>query len=133
MKKISCIYSILIGFCMLGMWSMLLSTGQVTEFDTEPYRIAAHLFSEFLTAALLIIGGITFLLKKAWGKALHSVSLGALLYSVFTAGGYYLQNGDIAMSIMFGCFIVLTTLFIAVQVFTGTNLIKERIGYERTI
>lgn len=116
LKRASCIFSIFIGICMIGMWSMLLATGQVSELKTEPYRIAAHLFSELLTAGLLIIGGIAVLNKKPWGNVLHFVSLGALLYSVFTAGGYYLQLGNVPMTLMFSCFFVVTVFFIAVKV-----------------
>lgn len=43
---------------MLGMWGMLLLSGQVKEINTEPFRIAAHLFSEGITATLLILGGL---------------------------------------------------------------------------
>ncbi len=121
MKKASCIYSILIGICMLGIWGMLLSTGQVTELNTEPYRIAAHIISEVITAGLLICGGIAVLCKKMWGKIIHHVSLGALLYSVFTAGGYYLQNGNVPMVLMFDCFFILTALFIIIPVVKPGN------------
>jgi len=36
----------------------------------------------------------------------------SLPYSVLTAGGYYLQKGDVAMMIMFGVFTILTTICI---------------------
>ena len=91
MKKAGNIFSIFIGICMLGMWGMLLFTGQVKEVDTEPFRIAAHLFSEGITATLLILGGLLSLEHSSCGEKLHFVSLGMLLYSVLTAGGYYLQ------------------------------------------
>ena len=43
---------------MLGMWGMLLLSGQVKETNTEPFRIAAYLFSEGITAISLILGGL---------------------------------------------------------------------------
>ncbi|MDD3654003.1 MAG: hypothetical protein PHO01_07445 [Desulfotomaculaceae bacterium] len=58
MKKAGYGFSVFIGICMFGMWGMLLFTGQVKEIGTEPLRIAAHLFSEGMTAILLIWGGL---------------------------------------------------------------------------
>ena len=89
-KKAGNIFGVFIGTCMLGMWGMLLFTGQVKEIDTEPFRIAAHLFSEGITAILLIWGGLLSLKHSSRGERLHFVSLGMLLYSVLMAGGYYL-------------------------------------------
>jgi hypothetical protein len=55
-KKIGGIFGVVVGISMIAMWSMLLITGQVTELHTEPYRITAHLLSEFMTALFLLIG-----------------------------------------------------------------------------
>ena len=112
MKKAGNIFSVFIGTCMLGMWGMLLFTGQVKEVDTEPFRIAAHLFSEGITAILLILGGLLSLMHSNRGERLHFVSLGMLLYSVLTAGGYYLQLNNVAMTAMFGLLFVTTVVFI---------------------
>ncbi len=121
MKKASCIYGIFVGVCMIGMWSMLLATGQAVELKTEPYSMAAHLTVEFLTAVLLIIGGTAVLLKKVWGKILHYVSLGALSYAVIMAGGYYMQEGNSPMAVMFGCLFAATLFFIAAAVGGSKN------------
>lgn len=104
---------------MLGMWGMLLFTGQVKEIGTEPFRIAAHLFSEGVTAILLILGGLLSLLHSNRGERLHFVSLGMLLYSVLTAGGYYLQLNNVAITMMFGM------LFVATGVFIVSNLMRK--------
>jgi len=37
------------------------------ELKAEPLRIAAHLYSEFITAIALIIGGIASLKMRPWG------------------------------------------------------------------
>jgi hypothetical protein len=112
MKKAGYIFGVFVGFCMFGMWAMLLITGQVIEIATEPFRITAHLFSEAITAASLILGGLLSLRHRDWGERLHLVSLGMLLYSVLTAGGYYLQLNNRAMIIMFGTLIIATAVFI---------------------
>jgi len=112
MKKAGNIFSIFIGICMLGMWGMLLFTGQVKEIGTEPFRIAAHLFSEVITAILLILGGSLSLKNRDRREKLYFVSLGMLLYSVLTAGGYYLKLNDIVMAIMFVMLFVFTVVII---------------------
>lgn len=45
------------------------------------------------------------------GERLHFVSLGMLLYSVLTAGGYYLQLNNVAITMMFGMLFVATVVF----------------------
>jgi hypothetical protein len=97
---------------MLGMWGMLLFTGQVEEIGTEPFRIAAHLFLEGITAILLILGGLLSLKHSSRGERLHFISLGMLLYSVLTAGGYYLQLNNVAMTMIFGMLFLATVVFI---------------------
>jgi hypothetical protein len=79
MKKAGNIFGVIVGFCMLGMWAMLLLTGQIKEIAAEPFRIAAHLFSEGLTAVSLILGGLLSLKHRGWGDRLHLISLGMLL------------------------------------------------------
>ena len=114
MLKVKGIYCIVIGACMILMWIALMITGQITEFASEPYRIAAHIFSEILTAVLLIAGGVAILRRKR-DTALSNVALGALMYSVLTAGGYYLQKSDMVMT---GFFAVLTLATISILTFS---------------
>lgn len=111
MKKASYCYSIVVGFCMVTMWSMLLVTNQVAEIHTEPIRIISHIASELITAILLIVGGFISIRKVKWGLRVHTLSLGMLFYSVMTAGGYYMQLRDYAMSTMFICLTIATILF----------------------
>ncbi|HCG36599.1 MAG TPA: hypothetical protein DER23_09690, partial [Clostridiales bacterium] len=111
-KKAGNIFGIFVGLCMVGMWGILFSTGQVNEMSTEPFRIMTHLFPEGTTAIFLIVGGLFSLKHSRFGERLHFVSIGMLLYSVVTAGGYYLQLNNVAMTIMFGVLFVATVVFI---------------------
>jgi hypothetical protein len=111
-RRATNIFSVLTGICMLGMWGMLLFTGQVKEIGTEPFRIAAHLLSEGINAILLIVGGLLSLKHSIPGERLQFVSLGMLLYSVLTAGGYYLQLNNVAMTMMFGMLFLATVILI---------------------
>ncbi len=116
MKKASYIYGIAVGFSMIGMWVMMLTTGQVPELLTEPVRIAAHIASELFTAFILVIGGILSLRRIRVGERVHIFSLGMLFYSVLNAAGYFMELGDYAMTIMFLCLTIITILFFAVSV-----------------
>jgi len=113
MKKSPIIFCLLIGLCMLGMWSFLLISGNVTELKTEPIRISLHLASEFLTAVLLILSGIGKLLKKRYSSVVFKVSLGLLMYSVINAAGYYAQQSNIPMVIMFTVILLFNLFFAA--------------------
>ncbi len=112
MKKASYLYGIIVGICMITMWTLLLITKQVPEIHTEPIRISTHIASEFITAILLLLGGITSIQKVTWGPRVHTFSLGMLLYSVLNAGGYYLQLGEYAMAVMFTCLFATTLVFL---------------------
>jgi hypothetical protein len=114
MLKVKGIYCVVIGACMILMWTALMLTGQIAELASEPYRILAHIFSEILTAVLLIAGGVG-ILKRKRDVVLSNVALGALLYSVLTAGGYYLQKNDVGMTAFFA---VLTLATISILAFT---------------
>ncbi len=118
-KRIAAIYALVVGIGMFGMWTMLVITGQVPELEAEPTRIAFHLAAEFLTAALLVIGGLGLLGNRRWGYSLYLVALGALLYTVVVSPGYYAQSGNIGFVAMFA------TLFVLTVVFIGLALGKE--------
>lgn len=116
MKKAASVYSIIIGFSMIMMWGMLLLTGQVKEIVDEPFRISTHLFSEGLTAILLVWGGLRSLKQTSKFDPIHLVSMGMLLYSTLTAGGYYLQLGDWIMTLFFAFLFTATGIFIAFNI-----------------
>jgi hypothetical protein len=50
-------FTIVVGLLMMGMWSMLVLSGQVPYLDTPQLEIKLHIFTEMLTAAALIVGG----------------------------------------------------------------------------
>lgn len=110
MKKISAIFSIVIGFSMIGMWGMLYFTNQIAELSTAPIEISFHLINEFVTAVFLLVGGFALLMRKIWARKIYFISAGMLFYSLFTANGYYAQKGDLPMTIMFSTFMVINVI-----------------------
>ncbi|PKL66339.1 MAG: hypothetical protein CVV28_11225 [Methanobacteriales archaeon HGW-Methanobacteriales-1] len=118
-RNIIAIYSLFIGILMIGMWSMFILTGQVPEIAIKPAEIMLHLLAEFITAVLLIGGGIGLLKKIKVGYNLNLVALGMLLYTLIVSPGYYLQKGDL---VFIGVFVL---LFISTLVFLIISLKKE--------
>jgi hypothetical protein len=111
-KKISSIYSIIVGIAMICTWLIFIATNQVPEIKSAPIKITYHLIAEFITAILLLIGGYGLLTKRVWGFHLYLISMGLLLYTVIVSAGYYANLGDIIMVGMFSVFQLLTFIFI---------------------
>jgi hypothetical protein len=87
-------FSLIVGLLMFGQWGFFLATGQVPELQTEPMRIIAHLIGEFLTAILLMIGGIAYFKKNEAAKNLLLVAAGMLFYTIIVSPGYFAQLGQ---------------------------------------
>lgn len=111
LKKTAAIYSIIVGFVMIGMWIMYLLTGQVPELKTTPIQITVHIAAEFVTATMLLIGGFGLFANHSWGYKIYLLSMGLLAYSVLYAAGYFGQLGDLVMVIMFAVLFVLVVFF----------------------
>jgi len=116
LKRFSAIYSIFIGISVLGMWSMIILTGGITEGLIE---ISFHLFSEFLMSILLIIGGIGLLRNKVYGKNIFLISNSMLIYSVLNAAGYYGEKSDFIMLFMFLAFFIISSFLIILELLKG--------------
>jgi hypothetical protein len=111
-RRLASIYSIFVGISMIGLWIMLLTTGQVPELAVEPYRITAHILAEVVTAVLLLVSGFGILTKKTWGLKMFLFAQGALFYTLIASPGYYVQLGFTPMVVMFGMLLVITLIFI---------------------
>ena len=101
---------------MISLWVMLLSTGQVPELATEPYRIMAHILAEVVTAALLLVSGFGLFKQKGWSLKMFLFSQGALFYTLIASPGYYIQLGTAPMVIMFGVLLVITLIFLGLVI-----------------
>ena len=71
---ISGIYAIIIGIGIIGLWSMLLRTGQVPELKTESIAIKFHITAEMIMGSL----------SREWYFSSYWTTLGALrFYSIY--------------------------------------------------
>lgn len=110
--KIVGYYSIFIGIAVITMWTMILFTQHPPEGKTE---LTFHLFSEFVMAILCIFSGILILKNKAFGKSLNILALGMVIYSVLNAAGYYGENNEVQMMIMFVALSILTSIAVIIN------------------
>ena len=85
-------YGIIGGMLMFGQWVFFLVTQQVPELETEPVRLAFHLTGEFVTAVVLIAGGVGLLAHTTWGRMIYPVAIGMLIYTVIVSPGYFAQK-----------------------------------------
>lgn len=76
------LFSILTGALIIVLWSVLLSTGQVSRIVEEPLAHLFHLVSEMVTAVLLLISGLAGLRRSAWAHRLFFFGGGMLLLAV---------------------------------------------------
>jgi hypothetical protein len=110
--KLSALYSLFVGFSILGMWAMFYFSSSIPELATEPTRIWMHLIAEILTAIALIFAGWCLLKQKPWGKNLYFLSTGALIYTLIQSSGYFMQSGDFGFVLMFGILLLLSFAFL---------------------
>ena len=54
-RRASDYFGIIMGLMMAGMWTILVLTSQVPPLDTPQVEIKLHIFTELLTACLLIL------------------------------------------------------------------------------
>jgi len=111
-KNIASAYSIFIGLSMFGMWSMFWITGNIPELETEPIRIVMHLAAEFVTAVLLIVGGIALLRGWRYGINLFQVSMGMLIYTLIQSPGYFAEQGEFVFVVMFAIFFLIAFMLL---------------------
>ena len=108
-------YTIIVGLAMIGLWIMLLMTGQDPQLQTElrtiPIAISMAITSDFLTAAVLIAAGFGLIMNSEWAAKVFLLAMGFLFYSVVNAAGLYGQRGDIPFISMFAVIFVLAVVF----------------------
>lgn len=116
LRKTASIYAIIAGLGIIGVWIMLLVTGDDPqlqyELETIPLSITMAIVSDILTGAALLTAGIGLLMNREWSVKIFLLAMGFLFYSVINAAGFYGQRGDITFVIMF------TVIFIMAVIFT---------------
>lgn len=111
MIKIIAYYSVILGVSILGLWIIILTGDGMPE---GPVESTFHLLSEFLMAALCILGGILTLIKRDQFNIVIVAAHAMVIYSVLNAAGYYGQNSGLAIAVPFVCLAVISALVIII-------------------
>jgi len=105
LRKTAAIYALIVGISMIGVWILLIATGQDQRLQDElrniPFEIGMAITSDILTAIVLLVAGIGLIKDSNWAAKVFLLSMGLLFYSVVNAVGLYGQRGDLAFIIMF--------------------------------
>lgn len=120
-RSSAAVFAILVGLGMIGLWVVLLATGQVPELASEPARISLHLAAEFCTAIVLLVSGYLLLVRYPKADRVFLVGLGMLLYTVIQSSGYYIQLGQPEFVGMFAVLAVVSMFFVF-------EILKDRLG-----
>jgi hypothetical protein len=111
--RFSAWYFISLGALMFGQWGFFLAAGAVPELKTEPVRIGFHLASELVTAVCLLVGGIALLRGKTWARSAALIAAGMLAYTSIVSPGYFAQQGQWPLVIMFALILILDGVSVA--------------------
>jgi hypothetical protein len=128
-RKTASTYAIIVGLGMIGIWALLLITGQdpqlQRELETIPVSISMAIVSDFLTAGVLLVAGIGLIRDFRWAVKVFLLSMGFLFYSVVNAAGYYGQRGDLPFVVMFAIIFILALVFTVIALKTKDQVIPE--------
>lgn len=118
-RRLAALFSMFTGLSMLGMWALLLGTGQVPELEVIPFETAFSVLADSATGLMLIVGGYGLYAGRGWGSQAFLVSQGALFYSLMIAIGYYGQRGESIYLGMFAVIFALMAAFLALSLRRG--------------
>jgi hypothetical protein len=110
------LYGILVGLMMALQWTYFIASGQAPELQTEPFRIAFHLAAEFITALGLVVSGAALLRRAAWGARAYLLFSGMLAYSAIVSPGYFAQQGQWGLVVMFAGVLALALASVSVLI-----------------
>lgn len=112
LARLKGIYSIFVGISIALLWLILFSSGQIPELETEPFNITFHIISELILAVSLVLSGMGLLLNRERSENFNLFSMGLLIYSLINAAGYYGQQGDWIIFLMFSVLFLTASVFI---------------------
>ncbi len=112
-------FQVVMGCGIVGVWALLLVTGQVPEVLEGRTDIWFHLAAELATGAALVVAGVLVLQRTSRASLATCVALGALGYTAVNSAGYYAQSGEWAPVVLFGV-VATSTLLAAVRTFRSS-------------
>ena len=117
--KFTAWFFIAVGVLMVAQWGFFLAVGAVPELKTEPIRISLHLAAELVTAVCLITGGLAIQRGKPWAKSFALCAAGMLAYTTIVSPGYFAQQGQWPLVLMFA-------VLLALDVWSARALVRAK-------
>jgi hypothetical protein len=92
------------GVAIAGFWTYLLATRRISGFIADRRIAAYHIAAEYLTAAMLIVAGIVWIVARdsSYARPLAGVALGLLVYALVGSPGLYADKRMLAVFITGG-------------------------------
>lgn len=109
MRIIAAVFSILMGFALIGTWTVLFALGQVSDLMTTRFQTTCLLIAEAMTGLSLLAAGAGTLVRASWGMPLTLAALGMLQYVATYYTGILGQQGNLPGSLFMGA-VAITTL-----------------------
>jgi hypothetical protein len=72
-----------------------------------------HVTAELVAAVLLLIAGVSLLLKASWGQEIFLIAIGMLLYTCINSAGYFAQIRQFSMILIFMAVFILSLISLA--------------------
>ena len=119
--RISAVYGVVMGVGLLGTWVVLFWNGTPPEFMETPLESWFLLLAEVLTGTALVVGGYAVLTARRWGRPLHLVSLGMMLYTCVWSIGAFGQTGNAPAVIWFVLTSAMTLALVITHMVTATR------------
>ncbi len=110
--KFSGAFQVLVGTGMIGIWILNFLGGEIPELQSEPWSISMHILAEVVTAILLLISGLSILLKGRKMSRLYYLAFGALIYTLIASPGYFAQLSNWVAVALFLIMLIITLIFL---------------------
>jgi len=111
LRKITAYYSVIVGILNVILWTILISTGQVSDLEANIVYFSFHWISEFLMAGLLIFAGYLIISDNKFSTKVYFFATGMLIIAITGAVVFYsVIEFDLAFIIMGTIITVITTI-----------------------
>lgn len=113
------LYVITVGVAIIGYWILLflkkqtLDKQKVAVTNRGLIEMRLHVTAELVAAVLLLIAGVSLLLKASWGQEIFLIAIGMLLYTCINSAGYFAQIRQISMILIFMAVFILSLISLA--------------------
>ena len=112
LEIINGIYSITVGFSLIGFWLVIYLKKQLDSFIDDPFERLFHIIAELMISTLFLISGIVILTKQPWGIFLFMLTMGFLIYASINAIGIYGKKKIWWLTILLAVVALISTILV---------------------